>query len=39
VTRQVALKIIEADQRSEQISFPPEADLSAQLGVSRTVQR
>ena len=39
VTRQLALKIIEAGQRSEQISFPPEADLSEQLGVSRTVVR
>ncbi len=39
VTRELALKIIEADRRSEIISFPNESDLSAQLHVSRTVVR
>jgi len=39
VTRELALRILEADRRSERISFPNEAQLSAQLGVSRTVIR
>lgn len=39
VTRELALNIIEADRGSEVISFPNESDLSAQLGVSRTVVR
>ncbi len=39
VTHELALKIIEAELKSEQISFPNEAELSTQLGVSRTVVR
>lgn len=39
VTRELALKIIESSRRSELIAFPNEADLCAQLGVSRTVVR
>lgn len=39
VTRELALKIIEADRGGDVISFPNEADLSTQLGVSRTVVR
>lgn len=39
VTRELALRIIEAERRSEIISFPNESELSTQLGVSRTVIR
>ncbi len=39
VTRELAMRIIEADRRSEIISFPNEAELSTHLGVSRTVVR
>ncbi|MGA3127762.1 MAG: FCD domain-containing protein [Candidatus Korobacteraceae bacterium] len=39
ITRELALRIIEAERRSEQIAFPSEAELSVQLGVSRTVVR
>ncbi len=39
VTRDLALRIIDADARAEQVSFPNESDLSVQLGVSRTVVR
>jgi DNA-binding FadR family transcriptional regulator len=39
ITREIAIRIIEAERRSEQIAFPKESDLSAQLGVSRTVIR
>jgi DNA-binding FadR family transcriptional regulator len=39
VTRELALRILEADRHSEIVSFPNEAELSAQLGVSRTVIR
>jgi GntR family galactonate operon transcriptional repressor len=39
ITRELALKIIEAERRSEQIAFPNESELSAQLRVSRTVVR
>lgn len=39
VTRELALRIIESERKSELISFPNEADLSTQLGVSRTVVR
>ena len=39
ITRELALRIIEAERKSEQISFPNESELSAQLSVSRTVVR
>jgi GntR family galactonate operon transcriptional repressor len=39
ITRELALKILEAERRSEQIAFPNESELSAELGVSRTVVR
>jgi GntR family transcriptional regulator, galactonate operon transcriptional repressor len=39
VTRELALRILDADRRGELISFPNEAELSTQLGVSRTVLR
>jgi len=39
ITRELALRIIQADRRSEQVSFPNERNLSAELGVSRTVVR
>src|SRR3954465_4800733 len=39
VTRELALRILEADRKAELISFPNESDLSTQLGVSRTVVR
>lgn len=39
ITRELALRIIEAERRSEQVAFPNEGDLSVQLGVSRTVVR
>jgi len=39
ITRELALRIIEAERRSEQIAFPNEGELSSQLGVSRTVVR
>jgi DNA-binding FadR family transcriptional regulator len=39
VTRELALKILEAERRSESVSFPNEAELSLQQGVSRTVIR
>ncbi len=39
ITRELALRIIEAERRNEQLAFPSEGELSAQLGISRTVVR
>jgi DNA-binding FadR family transcriptional regulator len=39
ITRELALKIIEAEKQSKLIAFPRESELSLQLGVSRTVVR
>jgi len=39
ITRELALKIIEAEKHSTPIAFPKESELSLQLGVSRTVMR
>jgi GntR family galactonate operon transcriptional repressor len=39
ITRELALRIIEAERRSERITFPNETELCLQLGVSRTVVR
>ncbi|HWR13583.1 MAG TPA: FCD domain-containing protein [Terriglobales bacterium] len=39
ITRELALKIIEAERHSQVIAFPNETELSSQLGVSRTVVR
>ncbi len=39
VTRLLARRVLEAEGRSEPLAFPREADLSNQLGVSRTVLR
>src|ERR1035437_9063011 len=39
ITRKLALQIIEAERRSEQIDFPNEAELCKQLGVSRSILR
>jgi len=39
ITRELALKIIDAERGAEQIAFPKESELSLQLGVSRTVVR
>ncbi len=39
ITKELAIRILEAERRSEQIAFPKESDLCAQLGVSRTVIR
>jgi DNA-binding FadR family transcriptional regulator len=39
ITRELALKIIEAEKQSTPIAFPKESELSLQLGVSRTVVR
>jgi GntR family transcriptional regulator, galactonate operon transcriptional repressor len=39
ITRELALKIIDAERQSRQLAFPNEAELCNQLGVSRTVVR
>jgi DNA-binding FadR family transcriptional regulator len=39
ITRELALRIIRAERNAERVSFPNESELSAQLGVSRTVVR
>jgi GntR family transcriptional regulator, galactonate operon transcriptional repressor len=39
VTRMLGMRVIEADRTAERIAFPNEADLSQQLGVSRTIVR
>ena len=39
VTRVLALRIIQAEQDSEQLAFPNEAELCLQLGVSRSILR
>jgi GntR family galactonate operon transcriptional repressor len=39
VTRALGLRVIEADRSSENATFPNEADLCQQLGVSRTIVR
>ena len=39
ITRLLARRVLESSQRPDVLTFPKEADLSAQLGVSRTVVR
>ena len=39
ITRLLARRVVEAEGTGEPLAFPKEADLSAQLGVSRTVVR
>lgn len=39
ITRELALRIVRAERESGAVSFPNEADLCQQLGVSRTVVR
>jgi DNA-binding FadR family transcriptional regulator len=39
VTRELARQVLESEQRRQILMFPREADLSAQLGVSRTILR
>jgi DNA-binding FadR family transcriptional regulator len=39
VTRLLALQVVRAERRGEQVSFPNETDLCHELGVSRTVLR
>jgi GntR family transcriptional regulator, galactonate operon transcriptional repressor len=39
ITRTLALRVLDSDEANEVVVFPKEADLSQQLGVSRTVLR
>ena len=39
VTRSLALRVMEADRGSKELSFPNEAGLCEQLGVSRSILR